>query len=99
MSAVPGPDPSAELDVPASGSAGAPASGPPIQEAIRGRSLGEIAWRRLRRDKVAMTGGIVVVVLIVLAVLAPVISGLLGLSPTDFNYALVDADTQMPKGG
>lgn len=99
MSAVPGPDTSAELDVLAPGPAGSPSSGPQVQEAIRGRSLGEIAWRRLRRDKVAMTGGIVVVVLIVLAIFAPLICNLLGLSPTEFNYKLVDADTQMPKGG
>jgi peptide/nickel transport system permease protein/oligopeptide transport system permease protein len=34
---------------------------------IEGRSLGQIAWRRLRRDRVAMTGGVVVVLLILLA--------------------------------
>jgi hypothetical protein len=28
---------------------------------IEGRSLGQIAWRRLRRDRVAMAGGIFIV--------------------------------------
>jgi hypothetical protein len=30
-------------------------------EAIEGRSLGQIAWMRLRRDKVAMAGGVIVI--------------------------------------
>ena len=33
-------------------------------KAIEGRSLGQIAWLRLRQDKVAMVGGVVVVFLI-----------------------------------
>ena len=40
-------------------------------QAIEGRSLGQIAWLRLRRDKVAMAGGIVVVLLILVAVIGP----------------------------
>jgi peptide/nickel transport system permease protein len=38
---------------------------------IEGRSLGQIAWMRLRRDKVAMAGGVVVVLLILVAVAGP----------------------------
>jgi peptide/nickel transport system permease protein len=40
-------------------------------KAIEGRSLGQIAWMRLRRDKVAMGGGIVVVFLILVAIIGP----------------------------
>jgi ABC-type dipeptide/oligopeptide/nickel transport system permease subunit len=40
-------------------------------KAIEGRSLGQIAWMRLRRDKVAMAGGIVVVLLILIAAFGP----------------------------
>jgi peptide/nickel transport system permease protein len=40
-------------------------------KAIEGRSLWQIAWIRLRRDKVAMGGGIVVVFLILLAIVGP----------------------------
>ena len=40
-------------------------------EAIEGRSLGQIAWMRLRRDKVAMAGGVVVIFLILVAIFAP----------------------------
>jgi peptide/nickel transport system permease protein len=38
---------------------------------IVGRSLGQIAWMRLRRDKVAMAGGIVVILLILVAIIGP----------------------------
>ncbi len=37
---------------------------------IAGRSLWAIAWRRLRRDKVALAGGVVIVLFILLAVFA-----------------------------
>jgi ABC-type dipeptide/oligopeptide/nickel transport system permease subunit len=39
--------------------------------AIEGRSLGQIAWMRLRRDKVAMGGGIFIVFLILVAIIGP----------------------------
>ena len=38
---------------------------------IEGRSLGQIAWMRLKRDKVALGGGVVVVLLILMAILSP----------------------------
>ena len=37
---------------------------------IKGRSLSAIAWRRLRRDKVALAGAIVIVLFVLLAVFA-----------------------------
>ena len=40
-------------------------------KAIEGRSLGQIAWMRLKRDKVAMAGGVVVIFLIVCRGLRP----------------------------
>jgi peptide/nickel transport system permease protein len=40
-------------------------------KAIEGRSLRQIAWMRLRRNKVAMGGGIVVVLLILVAIIGP----------------------------
>src|SRR5215475_666825 len=40
-------------------------------EAIEGRSPGRIAWMRLKRDKVAMAGGTVVVLLILIAIIGP----------------------------
>ncbi|HYO86395.1 MAG TPA: ABC transporter permease [Dermatophilaceae bacterium] len=68
------------------------------EQRIEGRSLGQIAWRRLRRDRVAMTGGIVVILLIVTALAAPLVVGVLGHPPNDFHEDLVDASTQLPEG-
>jgi peptide/nickel transport system permease protein len=53
---------------------------------IAGRSLWSIAWRRLRRDKVALVGGVVIVLFILLAVFADPIAAVyqnLGGRPTD----------------
>lgn len=57
-----------------------PSAGHPAQDAaltapgapvIEGRSLRQIAWRRLRRDKVAMGGGSFIIFLILVAVVGP----------------------------
>ena len=58
--------------------------------AIEGRSLGRIAWIRLKRDKVAMTGGVVVILLLLVAVLAPVLTKLLGHPPNEFHNDKID---------
>ncbi len=68
------------------------------EKTIEGRSLGQIAWRRLRRDKVAIAGGITILVLILIALFAPLIVTWLGHPPNDIHYDVVDADTQMPIG-
>ena len=65
---------------------------------VEGRSLGQIAWLRLKRDKVAMTGGAVVLLLVAVAILAPVIVKLLGHPPNEFHYKQVSAETQLPIG-
>lgn len=70
--------------------------------AIQGRSLGQLAWRRLRRDKVAMGGGIVVIVLILVAVLARPLTSLYGKGPEAIHNTppgdLLNPSTQMPLG-
>lgn len=43
-------------------------------KAIEGRSLGQIAWMRLKRDKVALVGGGFVIVLILIAFFAPLLA-------------------------
>jgi peptide/nickel transport system permease protein/oligopeptide transport system permease protein len=67
-------------------------------KAIEGRSLGQIAWLRLRRDRVALAGGAVVVLLILIAVFAPLIVRLLGHPPDEFHQDLIDPTLQTPKG-
>jgi peptide/nickel transport system permease protein len=63
-------------------------------KAIEGRSLGQIAWMRLRRDKVAMGGGIVVILLIVMAIVGPHIVQ----NPNVYHSDLVDPTYLRPKG-
>jgi peptide/nickel transport system permease protein len=65
---------------------------------IQGRSLGQIAWLRLKRDKVAIAGGCVVIFLVVVAVSAPLIVKLLGHPPTEFHQNMIDPSLQTPKG-
>lgn len=65
---------------------------------IEGRSLGQIAWSRLKRDKVAMTGAGVIIFLVLMAVLAPLVVKLLGHPPNEFHYDQIDANTQLPIG-
>src|SRR5205823_12398271 len=66
--------------------------------AIEGRSLGQIAWIRLRRDKAAMAGGIAVVVLVLAAIAAPLLVKLFGHPPDEFHQQLIDPTFQRPKG-
>ncbi|MCD9876582.1 ABC transporter permease [Streptomyces guryensis] len=67
-------------------------------KAVQGRSLGRIAWERLKRDKLALAGGVVVLVLIALALLAPVITNLLGQDPDVYHENLIDPLFGTPKG-
>ncbi|GAA2453164.1 ABC transporter permease [Actinomadura vinacea] len=71
-------------------------------KAIQGRSLGQIAWLRLRRDKVAMIGGILIILLTLMAVFAPLIVKLLGHPPNQFHQELLDptfGSPTKPMGG
>ncbi|MCX5385814.1 ABC transporter permease [Streptomyces sp. NBC_00083] len=68
------------------------------QSQIEGRSLGQIAWARFKRDKMAVAGGVVVILLILLAVLAKPIQWAFGLDPNAFNQDLIDPALLAPKG-
>lgn len=59
-------------------------------KAIEGRSPGRIAWTRLKRDRVALAGGVVVVFLVLVAVFAPLIVKLLGHPPNEYHEDLID---------
>jgi peptide/nickel transport system permease protein len=65
---------------------------------IEGRSLWQISWIRLKRDKVAMAGGAFVIFLILVAIFAPLICKLVGVTPNDFHQELVDPSLQTPIG-
>ncbi len=65
---------------------------------IEGRSLSRIAWNRLKRDRVAMAGGGVVIFLILVASVGPFLVNSFGHPPNEFHQALVDPSLQMPTG-
>ncbi|MFJ4676006.1 ABC transporter permease [Kitasatospora sp. NPDC088783] len=65
---------------------------------IEGRSPGRIAWSRLKRDRIALAGGAVVVLLILAAVLAPVLTALFGHPVDEPHPDQIDPDLQLPKG-
>lgn len=63
---------------------------------IEGRSLGQIAWIRLKRDRVAVAGGILIVVLILIAIFAPWIVSVFGQDPNEFNKGVTDPNLGTP---
>jgi peptide/nickel transport system permease protein/oligopeptide transport system permease protein len=63
-------------------------------ESIEGRSLGKIAWMRLKRDKVAMGGGIFIVFLILVAILGPHLVQ----SPNVYHPSLINPTFSRPNG-
>ena len=69
----------------------ATAPGAPI---IQGRSLGQIAWRRLRRDKVAMAGGTFIAFLVVVSIIGPYFVQ----DPTVYHSSLIDPTFSRPIG-
>ena len=62
--------------------------------AIEGRSLGRIAWLRLRHDKVAMAGLVIVVLLILLAVFGPFFVQ----NPNTYHANLINPTFSRPNG-
>lgn len=67
-------------------------------QAVEGRSLTQIAWGRLRRDKVAMASLAVIILLVLAAVFAPLITRALGIDPFEPNTDLVSQDGGLPLG-
>ena len=68
------------------------------EHAIQGRSLRQIAWRRLKHDKIAMAGGVGIIIMTLVAIFATPLNKLIGNSPNEFNSNLTDIDTTMPYG-
>jgi peptide/nickel transport system permease protein len=84
ISLEPSPGPSG------SASDAVPAGGVPIV----GRSLGQIAWRRLRRDRVAMAGGVFIVFLVLVAIIGPHLVQ----DPNTYHSDLIDPTFSRPTG-
>ncbi len=77
----------------------APVVAPDTVAAPVGLSLRQLAWRRLKRDKGAMVAMWTLIVIFLTALLAPVITNLLGVSAYDFDLTVLDpAQGSLPAG-
>lgn len=65
--------------------------------AIIGRSPWELFWRQFRRDRWALAGVVIVVVMILLAIFAPVFAKITGHGPNDVNLKVLD-EFGLPSG-
>jgi ABC-type dipeptide/oligopeptide/nickel transport system permease subunit len=66
----------------------------PSGKIIEGRSLGQIAWARLRRDKVAMGSGVVVLILVLVAIIGPHVVQ----NPDVYHLTLINPEFLRPNG-
>lgn len=60
---------------------------------VEGRSLWQLTWRRIRRSKIAMISLAVIVILILVAILAPVLTAIEGQDPYTKHDDLIDTGT------
>lgn len=65
---------------------------------VEGRSLTQIAWGRLKRDKVAMISLGVIIFIFLAAIFAPLITKVLGIDPYEPNTDLVSQSGGLPLG-
>lgn len=64
----------------------------PETKRIAGRSPWQISWFRLRRDRVAMTGGAIVLLFFVMAAAAPLLARIEGQNPYSYHINLLNGD-------
>ncbi len=67
-------------------------------EMVEGKSLTQIAWGRLRKDKVAMISLGVIIFIFLAALFAPLITKMLGVDPYEPNTDLISQDGGLPAG-
>lgn len=73
-------------------------SGPGAPRPVEGRSLRRIAWDRLKRDRLALAGGAIVLLLVLVAVFAPLIVGWFGHPPNRYYEDRIEPTFQTPLG-
>jgi peptide/nickel transport system permease protein len=71
--------------------------GPEPSEMVAGRSPGQVAWMRLRRDRTARISAYTLIVLFAIAIFAPLISKVMGIGPND-TFQDATNDIGMPLG-
>lgn len=67
-------------------------------EAVVGRTLRQLAWSRLRKDRVAVASMIVLTFIVLIAIFGPLISRWVGVNPYDFNTDLLSDAGSLPIG-
>jgi peptide/nickel transport system permease protein len=68
-------------------------------QAVKARGYWEQVWLRLKRDKVAIAGGIFIISLVLVAFIgAPLAAAILGHGPNDLYFSAVDPGTLLPVG-
>ncbi len=65
---------------------------------ITGRSLAQIAWSRLRRDRTFILSSVILIVILLMALFAPVITGLIGVDPYSLDKTVIDTSGGKPIG-
>lgn len=70
----------------------------PAQGEIVGRSLAQIAWGRLKRDRVAKTSMVAIVVVLLVAGFAPLVTKLIGGDPNEYHPELLNSKGSLPFG-
>jgi peptide/nickel transport system permease protein len=76
------PEPTGSTIVLAGGPGSAPGgSGGVPSKRIEGRTPTQLAWLRLKRDRVSMAAGITIILLILMAIFAPLLAKLIGVGP------------------
>jgi peptide/nickel transport system permease protein len=86
----------ARVDVEPTIDAGAGSSEIPAE--IVGRSPGQLFWRRLKRDRFAIAGFVILIIILILAALAPVFERLLGHGPYDQYIFEMTTEAGVPMG-
>lgn len=86
------------FDVPAEMEATGRSSAEADEPVIEGRSLRQVAWRRLKQDRVAMAGGCVLLIVVLVAAFASQLNHLYGHQPGQLNSRLTSPETTMPLG-
>jgi peptide/nickel transport system permease protein len=67
-------------------------------EPVVGRTLRQLAWARLRKDRVAVASMFVLTLIVFIAVFGPLISKWVGVNPYDFNTDLLSDAGSLPLG-
>jgi peptide/nickel transport system permease protein len=65
---------------------------------VVGRTLRQIAWSRLRRDKVAVVSMLVLLLITLIAIFGPLICKWIGVNPYDFNSDTISDNGGLPNG-